>query len=382
MIFIAKRVGVLAFLLILNRGEGWCADSAFQTARQFQAEGNYPAAERLYREFLREQPRSVPALANLGIVLARQGKSGDAVKVYRTALSIDPGALPVKVDLALTYYRMNDWTEAIAAFRAVLGADPNDRRSLQLLAISYSQAGQFSQAAATYQKLLPSSDPAVLIGLATAYRELGRFQESEDVLGSTLAQHPDAPEVGFLLGLAQYARGDFDQAKSSFEQSIRLADKADARFYLGATYFKERKFQAAIQNWKSAVQIDPQYFSATFALGSLLSELSKYAEAKPYLEAALRMRPNDALTQLEMGRWCLLNAQLTRAASLLEGATRANPKAKQASFLLAKTYQKLGWTERASAEFARSRDLYNSSVDEDALNQTTRISQHSHPESK
>src|SRR4051794_10018272 len=208
MIFIAKRVGVLVFLLILSRGGAWCAESAFQTARQFQAEGNYPAAERLYREFLREEPSSVPALANLGIVLARQGKFGDAVNAYRTALSIDPGALPVKVDLALAYYRMNDWKEAIVAFQAVLDADPNDQRSLQLLAISYSQGGQFSQAAATYQKLLPSSDPAVSIGLATAYRELGRLQESEDVLRSTLAQHPDAPEVRFLLGLAQYARGD------------------------------------------------------------------------------------------------------------------------------------------------------------------------------
>jgi tetratricopeptide (TPR) repeat protein len=372
---ILKRFGTVALLFILSRGVGRCAKSTFEEARELQAQGDYPAAERSYRAFLSQQPRSVPALANLGVVLSRQGKFSEAINVYRTALSINADALAIKVDLALAYYRAGNWKNSIAAFRAVLDADPNDRRSLQLLAVSYTQAAQFSQAAAAYEKLLPTSDPAILIGLASSYRELGRLHESDELLRGLLSKNADTPEVHFLLGLAQYARGDFEQAKSSFEESIRLApDKGDSHFYLGAAYFKERNFREAIENWQTAVRLDPQYFSATFALGSLLSELGRYGEAQPYLEAALRMRPNDALTQLEMGRWCLLNSKLIRAAGLLEGAMRVNPKAKQASFLLAETYRKLGWKEKAAAEFARSRELYSNSTAEDSLDRTTKIS--------
>ncbi len=48
--------------------------SSFDQARKFQLAGEFAEAERLYRTFLKDHPASVPALTNLGVVLARQGK--------------------------------------------------------------------------------------------------------------------------------------------------------------------------------------------------------------------------------------------------------------------------------------------------------------------
>lgn len=48
--------------------------SAFDVARSLQDLGRYAEAEKYYQRALKSDPRSVPALTNLGVVLARQGK--------------------------------------------------------------------------------------------------------------------------------------------------------------------------------------------------------------------------------------------------------------------------------------------------------------------
>lgn len=370
-----SQLSILAFLFTVVLGTSTYAESAFDVGRELQRGGKYSAAEQSYRTFLKQEPRSIPALTNLGVVLAHQGRFHEAIEAYRKALSIAPEALPVRVDLTLAYYRVGAWQDAITAIQAVLQANPHDRRSLQLLAICYTESARFAEAAATYRKLLPSNDPSILIGLATAYRNLGKIEDSDKLLNDLLSTNPDTPEVHFLMGLAEYARQDYERARIAFGKALRLApNRADSRFYLGATYFKQRQFDQAIDAWKLAVGADPQYFPAAFALGSLYSELGRYREAEPYLARSLTMRPHDALTQFEMGRWCLLNGELRRAAKLLESASRANPKSKQTSILLAQTYRKLGWADKAAAQFARSRNLYSDSVANDWIGQATRIS--------
>src|SRR5271170_3739918 len=106
-------------LLILGAGALVCAESPFDTARELQAQGKYPESERAYRAFLKEQPQSVQARTNLGVVLAHEGRLAEAVAEYRKALSIDGTALPAKVNLALAYYRLSDWRTAATVFQEV-----------------------------------------------------------------------------------------------------------------------------------------------------------------------------------------------------------------------------------------------------------------------
>jgi len=331
--------GSASLFLLLGTLRG---ESLFDRARALQAQGQYGEAETQYRAFLREQPRSIPALTNLGVVLARESKFEEAIDAYQRALSLDASATPAKINLALAYYRTSEWLSAAKWFQAALEDNPDDRRALQLLAISYIQSRQYSAAANAYERLLPSTDPPILIGLSTAYREIGKRAESERILTTVLQQSSQSAEVQYLLGLAQYARQDYSEAVQSFTKTITLAPtRADGYFYLGATYFKQRKFEDAIGTWRSGVNADPQYFPSIFALGALLAELNRYTEAKPYLEQALTARPRDAATQLEMGRLYLREGRLQAALPLLESAAKLDPKSQQTSFLLAGAYQKV-----------------------------------------
>src|ERR1019366_5398703 len=96
-------LAAIAIALLLAQG-ALAQQDRFEEARRFLSNGDFVSAERNYRKFLAANPRSVPALTNLGVVLAKQGRFADAIASYRSALKIDPGALPVLINLGLSYY--------------------------------------------------------------------------------------------------------------------------------------------------------------------------------------------------------------------------------------------------------------------------------------
>ena len=180
-------------LLILGAGALVWAESSFEAARRWQAHGQYAEAELAYRAFLKEQPQSVQARTNLGVVLAHEGRFAEAIAEYRKALSIDEAAGPAKVNLALAYYRLSDWRNAAMVFQEVLQASPKDRRALQLIAICFFQDRRYQEAVNAYRQLMPSDDPSILIGLSSALREVGQRAESEELLSGVIQKHPDSP---------------------------------------------------------------------------------------------------------------------------------------------------------------------------------------------
>jgi tetratricopeptide (TPR) repeat protein len=365
---------VLAFAGVVR-----CAsadESLFDAGRRLQANGQFEDAEREYRAFLKQQPRSVPALTNLGVVMAHEGKFDAAITRYKEALRIDPAARPAKINLALAYYRRSNWTEAAKVLRDLVSASPDDRRTLQLLAICDMQLQQYGAAVREYRKLTPTDDPSVLVGLSSALREAGNRLESEKVLSSVLEQHPDSPEVQYLIGLAQFTRQDYDPAAISFKRMTELAPtRADGYFYLGATYLKRHDLAAALSVWKQAVEVDRQYLPATFAYGASLAEMNRFDEAEPFLRHALTERPDDVPVQLEMARLFLHKREPAEAVKLLKRTTELDARSKQASFLLATAYRQLGKEAEAKAEFARSRKLFSQDTSEAMLSEATKLSQ-------
>ncbi|HET6962450.1 MAG TPA: tetratricopeptide repeat protein, partial [Terriglobia bacterium] len=96
----AKAIPVLLEIILaalLRADACTAASSDFDEARRQQEAGRYVEAEKLYRAVLKVQPKSVPALTNLGVVLARQGKYGEAVTAYKKVLRLDPDLLPVRM---------------------------------------------------------------------------------------------------------------------------------------------------------------------------------------------------------------------------------------------------------------------------------------------
>jgi len=69
-------------------------------------------------------------------------------------------------------------------------------------------------------------------------------------------------------------------------------DQAKEHVDLGIAYFEERKAEEALQEFRQAIQVDPDYADAHFHMGGLLHALKAYPSAIKEYEEVLRINPH------------------------------------------------------------------------------------------
>src|SRR5437773_7808192 len=106
------------------------------------------AAADAYGRFLKQQPRNVEALSNLGAVLAAQGRYEDAIARYREALGVDARRTAVRLNLAVALQKAGRPAEAASELERVVAESPQNRNAVVLLAESRVRLGEYAQAAA------------------------------------------------------------------------------------------------------------------------------------------------------------------------------------------------------------------------------------------
>ena len=100
---------------------------------------------------------------------------------------------------------------------------------------------------------------------------------------------------------AMYA-GHPREAIASFRQLL-AADPHNslARYYLGDACLRAGQSEAALREWDTALQIDPEYAPAAEALGAWWMGRENYAKARAYFQKALAAAPRDSTALLEEG---------------------------------------------------------------------------------
>jgi S1-C subfamily serine protease len=74
----------------------------------------------------------------------------------------------------------------------------------------------------------------------------------------------------------------------------------------GNRFLKEKKYYEAIEKFKEAVRINPNYFAAYNNMGNAYHGLKQYENALPNYEKAAQLRPDIALVQSNLGN-CYIN---------------------------------------------------------------------------
>ena len=84
------------------------------------------------------------------------------------------------------------------------------------------------------------------------------------------------------------------EAKNICFDSLNLNNKDPEVLNVYAiVLFQLKEYQEAIENWKKAINLNPQYFHAYTNLGNALSILKKYEEAFEQFDKASKIRPNE-----------------------------------------------------------------------------------------
>ncbi|HUB84024.1 MAG TPA: tetratricopeptide repeat protein [Bryobacteraceae bacterium] len=345
-------------LCVFTLAAAQSARETFDAAARALASGDSEAAERGFQAVLRQEPRNIAALSNLGVIYSRTSRADQAIAMYQRALAVSPNEQAVLLNLGLVYLRQEDHAKALPLFTRVAEMDPRNMQARQLVAVCRTYLGQLEPAIQELEALHAAApkDDGILFLLGFAYlknhdAEKAKvvFQDMFDAAGPVKAQ--------FLMGRANYEAILFPQAEENFREVLRLDPQfPGVHLELGKLYICLRQTGDAIRELQLAEKDTPG--DADYFLGALLVQEGRFDEGIPYLEKAKTAKPDFWAPFFYLGKAKLRMEKPAEAVPLLRRAAALNPADEVSVYYqLGKALEACGRTAEAHAALARVRDL-------------------------
>src|ERR1700675_3494588 len=122
--------------------------------------------------------------------------------------------------------------------------------------------------------------------------------------------------------------GDYDRAVELYRGSLALHPTAEAHTFLGWTFHFQGKIEAAIDECKRAIELDPEFGNPYNDIGAYLIGLERYDEAIPWLEQAIAAKRYEArhFPYFNLGRIYLAKGLINRARELFQQSLAIEPR--------------------------------------------------------
>ena len=123
-------------------------------------------------------------------------------------------------------------------------------------------------------------DPDVLNMLGAIRLSQGRFADAVPLLSQGRAAAPREPMLACNLGRALAGLGRTAEAVEAFRAAIKLRpDFVDARFELGQLLYRSRNYEEAEKCFRQLLRVMPSHLHAKMSLGVVLAEAGRPQEA-------------------------------------------------------------------------------------------------------
>jgi tetratricopeptide (TPR) repeat protein len=282
--------------------------------------GEAVAAE---RAALRLDDRNYTAHYQLGSFLLRLGDSRDleeSAAQFRRALELDPRQYDVRFELIAVYRLLKDSTRAISQLLLIQDARPSDARVAYVRGLLAADRDDFPAAVNDFREALDRD--RTLVGawqdLGLAYVKLDRWADAVQAFAELSEQRADSVEAAYLHALALYNVQQHEAAEKESRRALRLnPGAADAYTLLGMILASRGNANAeAGEALSQAVALDAKNYDAVFNLGRVQYADKDYSGAVRSFRSATTLHPKSAEARFFLGTLLEINGD--SAAALLE----------------------------------------------------------------
>ncbi len=187
---------------------------------QIALKGERPSdAIRFFKMAVKARPDDAALWNNLGNVLQQNGEWEPAVDAYRQSLRFRPGDRDTMSNFGNALIAAGQLADAEDVYRSMLARDAADTSALVNLSYVLTLRREPDAVVELIEKTMQGGElaPAVCNNFATNLAELGRLDDSADVLAKGLARAPDDPNLRFKNSVVQMLRGDWHAGWGDFD---------------------------------------------------------------------------------------------------------------------------------------------------------------------
>ena len=296
-------------------------------------------------------------------MLARLEKYAAAAREFELAQGgsgVDP--YDAGFNLVLAYEKAGDHSAAVRVGEEMVAHGFRRAELYNVLSQAYEGAGKTREA---YNALrtateIEPKDPANyldLIALCLNHRNYDLALEIADVGTGRL---PDSYRLRLQRGIVVAMKGQFDQARSEFESAVKLApDKTLPYVALGLVLMQMDKTAEAAKILRERAKADGGDYLVLWFLGEALNrsgvapDSPEEQEAVNALSRSVELNPKMPQPRALLGKLLARRGQYDLAAKHLEKALELDPENVAAMYQLAQVYQRKGESARAKQLFAK-----------------------------
>jgi len=265
-----------------------------EALRNHQA-GHLAAAESLYRQILKVDPRHSDSVHLLGVIAHQVGRHNVAVDLITLAIGIDSEVAVYHCNLGSALKDSGRLDDAIAACRAALCIKPDYVEAYSSLGVALTGLRRCDDAVSACRAALRLKPDYALAyyNLGNALKDLGRLDDAVASYNAVLSIKPDLAEAHCNLAIALTGLGRFEDAISACHAALRVKpDYAKAYANLGNALTDLGRLYDAVAAYRAALRIQPDLTEAHYNLGRALHNSGRLDDAIAAYRAALRIKPD------------------------------------------------------------------------------------------
>lgn len=192
--------------------------------------------------------------------------------------------------------------EGIEQLREAVRLNPTHADARKLLAAQHMLRRDFTAATAVLLKA-PALDEEMHLLLMEAYQDAGDTAKAFALAQKAAARFPRSPQVNCWMGFQLQFSGRYADAKTYLQKALKLQpDYAPTYYLLADVLLKEQNYKAAIPNFRTAIEKNPDDLDARLGLAQALMGLEDYANALTALEEAAKMSPQESKVHLQLSK--------------------------------------------------------------------------------
>jgi tetratricopeptide (TPR) repeat protein len=328
----------------------WRSPLRLREVDNLLALGRADEAQRRLAELLQHAPDYVPAeVYALNLALAGS-RFSEAETRAGQVLRRDPNNYDAMLALGSAKLARSDVTGALVALEKTAALYPRSAQVQYELGLAYLGNGDSArgqQCLLEARALSPGYAPPVL-ALAEVQIRGGDPQAAVLSLSELLRQNPRLARARLLLAGAYEAEDQTDQALAIYARLRQAFPRAaEVPYRQGVAYERLHEPDEAEAAFRSALQVDPDYFPAADALLTIQLGAGRRAEAAATARAFLARQPAAAGAWFLQARVDLERQDAVAAEKHLRRAIELDPKAQGPYLELARLYLTMRHPEQA-----------------------------------
>ena len=392
-------------------------------ANALLTDGQLDEALKTLNTIVTSEPQDAVSQIHISEIQRRQGHYDQALETLKKAKPLAPGSLELTYNEALIYDSLGRYDEATAVLTKLLegSAHPDGKYSeaekanrgifLDRLGIIYREQNKTTEAIAAYKQLLDLGGDytkSAYQGQIDAYRDAHQWKEATAIAADTAKAFPKDRQVQLMyanqladtghveqgitlakaqlspapggaedrdvyLALAQiYTRTkDFKGAAEQIEKASTLSSRPEEKLYIyflrGTLYDRQKMYDAAEDEFRKALAIDPNNPTVLNYIGYMLADRGvKLPEALAFIRKAVDLDPQNGAYLDSLGWVYFKSGQYVLAEENLRKANERIATDPTVHDHLGEVYEKTGKLKLAVAQWERSMTEYSRSLPADA----------------